>query len=66
MKDLDKRGLHASSIHKIKEGIKMTKQDIAWEIHKKDHYNPIGMFPESFTRIELVECFNKMFNLEIK
>ena len=47
-------------------GKKLIKSDVAWAIHHVDHWNNKGFFPDTYKREEIVNEFNRMFNLNIK
>lgn len=58
--------LGKTATQKINEGKRMTKSELAYEIHFAEHYNAIGMYYNHFTRNEIVEEFNKLFNTDVK
>ena len=50
---------------RIITGKRLFKSDLAYSIGQVDVYSPMAFCPESFTRKELVEKFNKLFNTNI-
>ena len=51
---------------KLEAGKRLTKDDLSWEIGRKQPTNILSLSPESFKREEIVRGFNKIFNMDIK
>jgi hypothetical protein len=65
-KKLTKNDLFLIYRTKIEKGKKLTKSEMAYQIGAKNAHSPISIFYDSYSRNEILNYFNLMFNVNTK